>query len=206
MNRRTIFIVDVHGCLEELQILLDRLRPTSLDRMIFLGDLVNKGPDSVGVVRLVCAQNWECVQGNHDAYFVKNSMARTDFREWKQQLGREAFQWLADRPLFLEEDRFIAVHAGLEPGVPPSATSPKILQNLRMWPLGSKEGRRPWHHYYSGSRWVFYGHWAGQGLHRNGRTLGLDSGCVYGRELSAFVLETETVVQVKARRVYEAVK
>ena len=50
---RTIIIGDVHGMLRELESLLGRLQPTPGDTAVFVGDLVDKGPDSVGVVRRV---------------------------------------------------------------------------------------------------------------------------------------------------------
>ena len=51
MSARTIFIGDVHGCLSELNVLLEKLAPVAgVDHVVFIGDLVDKGPDSQGVV------------------------------------------------------------------------------------------------------------------------------------------------------------
>ncbi len=65
-----IFIGDVHGMLEELNVLLDKLQPSLEDQIVFVGDLLDKGPDSAGVVRRVRklskAHNVVLVMGNHE--------------------------------------------------------------------------------------------------------------------------------------------
>ena len=109
-------------------------------------------------------------------------------------------------PLFIEDDRFLAVHAGLQPGRHPRDTRAGILLNIRTWDgEGADLGHPanpPWYDFYRGNRPVFYGHWARRGLNLRWNTFGLDSGCVYGRALSAYVLETGELVQVPAARVY----
>lgn len=69
-QKRTFAIGDVHGCLEELNTLLQLMRLTSEDHLIFAGDLVDKGPDSAGVVRRVrelsSQMTVSVVQGNHE--------------------------------------------------------------------------------------------------------------------------------------------
>ncbi len=67
---RKIFIGDVHGCLEELQALVAKLGITAQDEVVFVGDLLDKGPDSVGVLRFVrelaVTHNVTLVKGNHE--------------------------------------------------------------------------------------------------------------------------------------------
>ena len=64
---RLIIVGDVHGCLEELKILLTRCSyEKERDEVIFVGDLVNKGPSSVDVIRFVRGMGASCVRGNHD--------------------------------------------------------------------------------------------------------------------------------------------
>lgn len=67
---RTIIVGDIHGCLSELNTLLKKLNPSSQDTFIFLGDLVDRGPDSIGVVRLLNRFSKQfrliLVRGNHE--------------------------------------------------------------------------------------------------------------------------------------------
>ena len=63
---RTLVVGDVHGCLDELRDLLDAVHYSSADRLVFVGDLVDRGPDSVGVVRLAQDLGAVAVLGNHE--------------------------------------------------------------------------------------------------------------------------------------------
>jgi len=68
---RTILIGDVHGCVDELRALLRAAEVTGGDRVILVGDLVAKGPDSQGVVQLARESGFAAVLGNHDAKVLK---------------------------------------------------------------------------------------------------------------------------------------
>ena len=132
----------------------------------------------------------------------------------REELGA----WIAALPLVLRDDDVLVVHAA----VPPSLwndSSAEPRPDERDFALSARycddQGRRPpkdwpapaapyapWHAHYRGQHRVVYGHWARQGLHVADRLRGLDSGCVYGRELSAWIAEEDRIVQVKARRAY----
>lgn len=203
---RTIFIGDVHGCLSELKAMINRLAPTPADRVILLGDLINRGPDSAGVVAYVAKRNFECLMGNHDYEYLSKPEATPAMIEFRKKIGRKLHAWLERRPFYIQDDAFVAVHAGLQPGLAAADTEPRILMNIRTWD-GSGDrlndpDNPPWYEYYTDRRPVFYGHWARKGLNLRENTIGLDSGCVYGRSLSAYVLETEELVQIKAAGVY----
>ncbi len=203
---RTIIIGDVHGCLQELRELLIKIEHQSEDRVIMLGDLINRGPDSAGVVGFVRSAGFECLLGNHEYDYLARFGSEKKYINLFDQIGREAHDWIAALPLFIESENFIAVHAGLEPGKHPSQSAPQLLVNIRTW--DETNGRiggidqKPWYDYYIEERPVFYGHWARQGLNERKNTIGLDSGCVYGRELSAYILDERRVIQVSAHRSY----
>lgn len=203
---RTIFIGDVHGCAHELRLMLERLAPGPRDRVILLGDLINRGPDSAGAIAIAAEHNLECLRGNHDHEFLKDPEANQTSSALYRALGPELFEWLSARPLYIEDDAFLAVHAGLQPGRHPGDTAARILMNIRTWDgLGedlNSPDNPPWYEFYTGERPVFYGHWARRGLNLRASTLGLDSGCVYGRALSAYVLERKQLVQIPAARTY----
>ena len=72
--KRHIFIGDIHGCLDEFNELLNKLSyDPKEDRLILLGDLIDRGPDSVGVVRKARELRLECVMGNHEHKYIKSS-------------------------------------------------------------------------------------------------------------------------------------
>lgn len=70
---RTIAIGDIHGCVKALQGLIDIIEPTALDRLVFLGDYVDRGPDSKGVIDLLLSLESKCntvfLLGNHEIMF-----------------------------------------------------------------------------------------------------------------------------------------
>jgi hypothetical protein len=78
-SSKLIIIGDVHGCLDELKILLDKCLYKKGDALIFVGDLVNKGPSSAGVVKFVREIGACCVRGNHD------DAALAKYLKWKKK-------------------------------------------------------------------------------------------------------------------------
>jgi len=191
---RTLFVGDVHCCADELQLLLEQVQPS---RVILVGDVFNKGPDPEGTWRLV--QEWGCeaVMGNHDLVVLR----KADAGELRAPV--DAIEWVRNLPLSIEGDGWIAVHAGLNPE---GETTLKHAVSLRRWPDDSNPENPFWWQLYRGPSLVVYGHDAVRGVqdHRP-RTLGLDSGCVYGGSLTGYVLEEDRLVSVPARRVYQPV-
>jgi len=204
--RRTIFIGDVHGCRTELEEMLSALQLRPDDRVIMLGDLINRGPDSAGVVKLVYNAGFECLMGNHEEEYLHLYQDEEKYKNLRQVIGREMHSWIEARPLYIEENEFLAVHAGLQPGLHPKDTRRDILLNIRTWDGRGRDIRNPdnppWYNFYNGTRPIFYGHWARKGLNLRDTTFGLDSGCVYGRALSAYILEEKKLIQIPARTTY----
>jgi predicted phosphodiesterase len=182
---RTLVIGDVHGCADELGRLLAKVRPT---RVVLLGDLFTKGPDPVGVWKLIRRYDAESVLGNHDAEVLQR---------WKpgRELPRKAFRWLQRCPLSIEGPGWVAVHAGVHP-----RHGPRRLSREHALYLREVEGR-PWWKRYRGKQLVLHGHDARTGLNdRRPHTLGLDTGCVKGGRLTGYLLEKERVVSVRSRQ------
>ena len=118
-------IGDLHGCLHEFEQLLDRLdfRPER-DRLWFVGDLVNRGPDSLGCLRRVRSfgERAITVLGNHDLHLLATAAgarARPSKDTFSDALAApdraELFDWLRHRPLLHHDETldFTMVHAGL---------------------------------------------------------------------------------------------
>ncbi len=197
---RTLFVGDVHGCSAELRALLDQARA---ERVILLGDLFTKGPDPAGVWQLVVEHGCESVLGNHD----QAVLGRRKKASLAGALPRAARTWLAERPLMLEGDGpagpWLAVHAGIDPVRGPAGTSADKATVVRRFPDDADPSNPFWWELWTGPPLVLYGHDAVRGLvDRRPHSLGLDTGCVYGRQLSGYLLEEDRLLSVPAARVY----
>ncbi|NOJ81987.1 metallophosphoesterase [Myxococcus xanthus] len=214
---RTLFIGDVHGCAEELDALLTQCAWRPDDRVVLVGDLVAKGPDSAGVVRRAREQGFLAVRGNHDAHVLRwhagrgprGKKLKPEHQQVLDTLTPEDWAWLESQPLyrFFPELNVVAVHGGLVPGVPLEAQKEDELLNLRsILPDGTPSKRvdagAPWASLWQGPQLVIFGHDAMRGIQRHPHAVGLDSGCVYGGKLSAYVMPEGRLVSVLAKRAY----
>ncbi len=118
-------IGDVQGCLSCLRQLLETIEFDPLnDQLWFAGDLVNRGPDSLGTLRFIksLGSSAICVLGNHDlhliaaAYGINKLRARDTLQPILDASDRiELVEWLRNQPLFHVKQRYCLVHAGLPP-------------------------------------------------------------------------------------------
>lgn len=120
----TYAIGDVQGCWDNLEALLERIRPGSGDRLWLTGDLVNRGPRSLEVLRWAVEQGDRVITvlGNHDLHLISCARGvrrprRSDtFQDVLAAPDREELiTWLAGRPLLHREGDWLMVHAGLLP-------------------------------------------------------------------------------------------
>lgn len=211
---KTLIIGDIHGCYEELQLLLKKASYEKGDRLIFLGDLINKGPFSVETLNFVRKGKHECILGNHELGFLKaledEQWRRPRFYELLEQLGQEREEiitWLKALPLYIEEENFICIHGGLEPGLDLHQQRAEVATRIRTWGGNSldmdNENDPPWFDFYQGKKMVFFGHWAMKGYVKRANCIGLDTGCVWGGKLSAYHVEEDNLIQVNALKQYK---
>jgi bis(5'-nucleosyl)-tetraphosphatase (symmetrical) len=115
---------DIQGCAPSLKALVKKL-PTQ-SKMIFLGDLVNRGPDSLGTLRylkqLQEEKRIECILGNHDLHLlaVDAGIRKTKGLDTVQPIldapdRAELMNWLRHRPMALSNGKVLTVHAGVLP-------------------------------------------------------------------------------------------
>jgi len=115
---------DVQGCAPSLKALLKKIPKKS--KLIFLGDLVNRGPDSLGALRqlksLQEAGRAECILGNHDLHLlaIDAGLRKTKSLDTIEPIltapdRKELIQWVRNRPLALSNGNVLAVHAGVLP-------------------------------------------------------------------------------------------
>jgi protein phosphatase len=238
-------IGDVHGCRSELESLLDTLgyavvrdehgRPVDAvhpqgRRAVFLGDLVDRGPDSPGVLRLVMgmvkAGNALCVPGNHENKLVRalggrqvqvsHGLAETlaQLAEEGEDFRREVAEFCYGlvSHLVLDDGRLVVAHAGLK-----EAYHGRASGRVRSFALyGDSTGetdefglpvRYPWANDYRGRAMVLYGHTPTPQAEWVNNTMCLDTGCVFGGKLTALRYPEKEVVSVPAEKVwYEPAK
>ena len=198
---RTLVIGDVHGCASELQTMLQMIEPT---RCILVGDVFRKGPDPMGVWRIIQQWSIEAVFGNHEAALLQES----------EHYPSTLVRWVESLPLWIEgqslvEDKLQSwrvIHAGVNPFHIQETTRANAIV-LRRWPDDQDTQNPFWWELYSGDALIIYGHDAARGLqdHRP-RTLGLDSGCVYGNGLTGYVIESSELIHVPSQRVYVPIR
>lgn len=223
-------IGDIHGCLEKLVRLLEALRyDPAADRLIFLGDYIDRGPDSQGVLDLLIALQRAnpanvFLMGNHEDNFLMYLQAHqadpatsawhgeaffagggtATLRSYHPQLRHaedpralEAvppahMAFLQTLPLSWTDGTYLAVHAGVRPGIPLSAQRPNDLMRIRAPFLHTPHGLA----YY-----VVYGHTPFRTARREADKIGIDTGACYAHlgygTLTAFCLQTQELVYVR---------
>ena len=203
----TIFIGDIHGCSREFSALLDQVSPGRGDRLILLGDLVNKGPDPAGVLEIFATVDCVCLLGNHDLDHLKwkgGGIPKVESIVTKELIPAPLYEKFLEEivrmpPLFERSD-FIAVHGGLLNGV---ALSEQPLEVM----TGDRNLSNDWKDEIILDRPLVTGHkryGSDQAVPYivEGKFYGIDTGCVYGGCLTALRLPSGTLAQVRAERAY----
>ncbi|MEM7306216.1 MAG: metallophosphoesterase [Planctomycetota bacterium] len=237
---RRIFVGDIQGCRDELERLLERVRfDPAADVLHPVGDLVNRGPDSVGALRLCRSLAARAVLGNHDLHLLgrhaglRGPKRRDTLDDVLAAADRdELCGWLAGQPFVRRMDDLYQIHAGLHPGwsdpqaelhgLAPLGDDPRAAFAVRVrycdehGALPDDDGAppgppfRPWFEHYDparhAGRTVVFGHWAVRGLVVEERLRGLDTGCVWGGRLTAWIPEEDRIEQVDAARAYAEVR
>ena len=233
-------IGDVHGCRAELEQLLTELgytlehdaagRPVGARhpdgrRAIFVGDLVDRGPDTPGVLRLVmgmvAAGTAFCVAGNHEVKLLKALRGKNVKRSHgldasMEQLEGESEEFRAEADRFidglighyvLDGGRLVVAHAGLIERYHGRASGRVREFCLYGQTTGETDEyglpvRYPWAQEYRGRAVVLYGHTPVPAAEWLNNTMCLDTGCVFGGRLTALNYPERTTVSVPAARVY----
>jgi hypothetical protein len=216
MSGRTIVVGDIHGCYDELIALLEKAAPGADDRVISVGDLIVKGEKNREVLDLfIKDERFNAVLGNHDRAILRywqgegNALKAVQEKALRELEAKRAryFAYLESLPLSIDLGSHLVVHAGVRPGIELSSQTVEDLTELRT--LGgdrtSREGI-PWYDIYNEEKMVLFGHWPAPAPRRGPRAIGLDTGCVYGFQLTAYIIETGEFLSVGARRAYEEPK
>lgn len=225
---RSIFIGDVHSCAAELAELLSAVAVTEDDRVYFTGDLLSRGPDALGVLRLFRELRARSAVGNHEQRLIAHRQARLrgepgpklghSHAEVAAQLGDEEWAILESFPLWIDvpEHDIRIVHAGLVPGVPFEQQDPWMLTHIRSITEDGKPSEKwgtLWGSLYREEPHIVFGHNARKVPQLHPHATGLDTACVYGGALTALVLaegvapppvasRPDVMISVRAKRAY----
>ncbi|MBI3724294.1 serine/threonine protein phosphatase [bacterium] len=213
---RTIVVGDLHGCHDEARELLSRLAVTSSDRVVFVGDLVDRGPARRECVEL--AMQHECVLGNHEENHLRQrrrplEKMKPDHAATRRVLEDVHLNWFASLPLWVEvpDANALVVHAGVLPDLPIHEQPAHSLLHAQCvrppdrksyWPSKAPEGWTFWTNHWKGPGRVIFGHTVLDRPLVSRHAVGIDTGCVHGGSLTAVVLPDWEIVSVPARRDY----
>ena len=219
MKGRIIAVGDIHGCATEFEELLRKLALTTHDRLVLLGDLVNRGPESGRVIALARQHAHRALLGNHELRLLNyrktgdpSHLKRSDYETLKQLSDRD-WAYLAAMPLthHVPELGTVLVHGGFMPGRPWRHQPARVVTRIQVvGPDGEPHKRSEypeaphWSALWQGPPFVIYGHTPRREPALARWSLGLDTACVQGGALTACVLPGRTLVQVPARQTYVA--
>jgi protein phosphatase len=229
---------DVHGCSSELKELLGQLGYRAAGEgmedaapvhpggrtAVFVGDLVDRGPDTPGVLRVVMAmvraKSALCVVGNHDDKLRRALFGRpvklthgldASLRQLRRQppLGEEACRFLSELPshYVLDGGTLVVAHAGIKAQMQ-GRDSPRIRRfTLYGETTGESDARGlpvrlDWTRDYRGRAVVVYGHSPVAAPRWHRWTINIDTGCVFGGRLTALRYPEMELVSVPAAAAY----
>ncbi len=211
---KTLIVGDIHGCIDELLDLVEAAGLRAGDRLISLGDIVNKGPAPEEVFDFLSRRpNTLVLKGNHEARHLDlprdGAGAAPPERITRAQFTREGYgRFVASArefPLYEELPEALVVHGYFEGGLALERQKPHVL-------MGRERGRErlverglwPWHEHYDYPKPIVVGHRAysddGKPMIVPGRIYAIDTKCCEGGALTGLLLPGFEIVTVPARR------
>ena len=234
-------IGDVHGCFYELLNLLSKLGYSVTEtgtenipyqifhpdgrKIIFLGDLVDRGPGIVKVLKLAIASvksgHALAIPGNHDEKLMRYLMGRkvqlnhgleTSAEQLKCEpsgFRKQVKEFLQSLPTYiiLDEGKLLVAHAGLREEFQGQAS--REIREICLFGESTGEHdesgyskKAKWVNDYRGKAFVVYGHVPVLEPFHVNNTIGIDTGCIYGNKLTAFRYPERDIVSVPALKQY----
>jgi serine/threonine protein phosphatase 1 len=207
-DNRIFAVGDIHGCRQKLERLLDKLdwQPENSEKLVFLGDYIDRGPESFEVVEIVreLKEHWPeevtTLKGNHEQMFINFITGQEDIslehngtastmRSYDRNCPFPVshFRFFLNLKLFHETDSYIFVHAGLRPGVPLSMQSEEDCLWIRNEFLESE---------FDFGKTVVFGHTPFREPFILPGRAGLDTGAVFGGQLTCMELLSGRLITV----------
>lgn len=201
MNR-TIAIGDIHGCSLALQTLIEAINPKADDTLVLLGDYVDRGIDSKGVLDYIIELKNRCslipILGNHDEMMLKARDSEADLQAWMEfgavsaldsyggsihDVPEAHYYFLEQCHSYWESDSHIYLHANYKPELPIAKQDNHTIRWLSM-----RDYVPPSRH--CSGKTVFVGHTPQSKVLDLGYLVDLDTGCCKGGWLTAMDVET----------------
>jgi len=205
-------ISDIHGCAATLSYALDAIGFNHKDELFLLGDYIDRGADSIGVLKKIWqleADGYQVIslRGNHEQMLLNYLAGKRRRYEWApKRVDQEAVQaWMNDLPYYHETPGYLLVHAGLNFQYPNPLADRKEMLWIRNW-YGDLD--KEW----LGDRIIVHGHTpaAVEDIQRsifymsNTQRVCIDSGCAWDKpglqHLTVLDLDTQTGQFFKRRR------
>ncbi len=193
-NGRQLVITDIHGCLATFEALLNQVKLTKNDQLFLLGDYINKGKDSKGVLDLIIKlqKNQEendyqifSLRGNHEQMLIDDyeGTKTNQFLDKTAEFSELHYNFVSSLPYFYELDNFFLVHAGfdLETKNPFLDFEPMLWK--RDFAITNKEKENYFH-----NKTIIFGHnptfldYILQDINLKAPSICLDNGCVYDKK------------------------
>lgn len=228
---RCIIIGDIHGCFEELLELLEKLKIEKSDTVISVGDFLDRGNNPSDCLDLWMKEKYYSVLGNHDKRYIdwyegKEVSFQEKFSETINKLSKSSkyYTYLKSLPKIIRitNMNMVVVHAALDINytninkmIDNSISNillrgryiRKEMNNYKYLKLGEDiKTDCLWFNYYQNDSKIVYGHTPTENseICIANNTYGIDTGCCYGKYLTALVIDKETItsVKVKSKKVY----
>lgn len=191
-----IAIGDIHGCLRTLQKLLAELKLTKKDHLIFVGDYIDRGPDSKGVIDFLIelSDSVKCtfLRGNHEELLL-GYLDYSEYNVWAMNGGVETLmsysdsgeravippehvEWVRNTKIYFETPHYFFVHAGLRPQLTIRENLQRFDEEVFLWERSHLVART-----FAWEKTVVCGHTPVPKPINKPRLINIDTGCVYYR-------------------------
>ena len=189
---RRLVIPDIHGCFKTFKAMINQIKLTSEDQLFLLGDYIDRGPNSSGVLNFILAliadgYHIYPLRGNHEQMLLnmsqlheKELIEHCEFYRIEDLISSgsvkiEYLEFLNDLPYYYILDKFILVHAGLNLEIPDPMKDLESMLWIRNFPVNKKKlkGRKIIHGHNPTAIYTIK-----QQIKKRGVVIPLDNGCV----------------------------
>lgn len=212
-SRRIIIYGDIHGCLDELVALRTQIQAKSEDLEICVGDIMTRGPKSLEALRYIKDENILSIRGNNDDMFLRlrDELIKEKDEELAERytleysilklMSTEDFTIIEEMPFYYKIKNLTVIHGGIQPDMSLDEANGDELQLLTrisylddshkyVKPRDRDKQVRHWSDVYDGREgFIVYGHHVFKEAKLEKYSLGIDTGCVFGKKLTAAIFD-----------------